>query len=357
MNLGMVVANYDRSEGTGGYTVELVTRLAATHQVTVYASGFQTPPPAGVRAIRVPALPSRGYATILSFPLAFAAVRQKHDLVHAQGWSTGSADVVTAHIVLAAWRAAARAAGFWPGTGERLFGPLVQRAEGRLIRRAKAVIAPSDKARGEIARCYGRSEGVTVIHHGFPAVMPPRDREAARRRFDCPPSAFLALYVGDGRKGLAAALEAIAAVSDAHLLVIGHADYTPYRAKAESLGIAGRVHWGGPLPSVAEAYAAADVLLQPTIYDSFGLVIAEAMAAGVPPIVSRTAGVSELIRHQQSGWLLGESAVGEATAALLALRQDVALRQRLSAAARDVAARRSWDQVAAETLAVYERAT
>lgn len=102
MDIALVVHYYDRAEGTGGYTVELATRLAAEHRVTIYAVGVPTPPPPGVRVVNVPALRGRSYSTILTFPLAFAAVRGRHDIVHVQGWNAFHADVVTTHIVLPA---------------------------------------------------------------------------------------------------------------------------------------------------------------------------------------------------------------------------------------------------------------
>jgi UDP-glucose:(heptosyl)LPS alpha-1,3-glucosyltransferase len=356
VNIGIAVLNYDASEGTGGYTVQLVSRVAQAHQVTLYAAAVRAPVPAGVTVVRVPALRGRAYAEILSFPLAFAAVRRRHDVLHAQGWVTGAADVVTAHIVMRGWREAATAAGIWPGWGERIFGPVAQWQEGKLFQRTRAVIAPSAKVQAELARWYGRSAGVTVVHHGFPAPGPRGDRAAARRKFGCPADAFLALYVGDGRKGLGAALDALAATPDTHLLVVGHASYASFQARAATLGLAGRVHWAGSQPSLAEAYAAADVLLQPTIYDSFGMVVAEAMAAGLAVIVSRNAGVTELIADRRSGWLLGSDPAAEGAAALRALRDDAPLRHAIAAAARAVANSRSWDAVVRDTIAVYQQA-
>ena len=118
MNVGFVTHYYDRTEGTGGYAVEVVTRLAREHQVTLYAAGVRSDPPAGVTVVRVPASTWRAYATMLTFPRAFARLRRPHDVVHAQGWVTDDADVVTAHVVLAAWREAAAGAADGSGTGD-----------------------------------------------------------------------------------------------------------------------------------------------------------------------------------------------------------------------------------------------
>jgi glycosyltransferase involved in cell wall biosynthesis len=356
VNIGLVVHYYDLSEGTGGYAVELLTRVARHHQVTLYATGVRAPVPEGVAVVKVPALRSRTYTTILSFPAGFSAVRRRHDIVHAQGWVTGRADVVTAHIVLRAWREAARQAGIRSPVGERTFGGFVERRERRLYRNVPAVIAPSAKVKAELAQWYGRQRNVTVVRHGFPNRSSPPARDLARRAFDLPADAFVALYVGDPRKGLETAMHAVAGADGAHLLVVSRAALEPFQATASTLGIEQRVHWGGLLPDTAVAYAAADVLVHPTIYDSFGLVVAEAMAAGIPPIVTTAAGISELITHERSGWLVEpDDVLAGVTEALRVLSKDRVLRGNLSVGAAEQAQRRSWDEVALETMAVYER--
>lgn len=355
MNVGFVVHHYDPFDGTGGYAVELVTRLARDHDVTLYASRLRTHAPRGVTCVHVPALRGRAYATILSFPAAFAAVRRRHDVVHAQGWVTGSADVVTAHIVLAAWRAAARAAGIRSGPGERYLGGWVAGREGALFRRAPLALAPSVKVKNELASFYGRAGPTQVIPHAFPAPRPAPSRNDARARLDLPAAAFVALYVGDARKGLATAIDGVAAAAGSpHLAVVSRSPREVYRARATDRGLAQRFHWIGPLDEMALAYAAADVLLHPTIYDAFGLVVAEAMAAGVPPIVSRHAGSAELVSHREAGWILDHNDVAEIAAALNVLGADPALRDALATGARAVAAHRTWDGVARETVAAYE---
>lgn len=355
MDIALVVHHYDRAEGTGGYVVELATRLAAEHRVTIYAAGVRTPPPDGVRIVRVPALRGRAYATVLTFPTAFAAVRKRHDIVHVQGWNASRADVVTAHIVLGAWREAAAGAGVPSPMGERWLGGWVERRERGLITRAGRVIAPSRRAAADIARCYGRSEGVTVVHHGFPAPTSLPDRNRARSQLDVPAAAFVALYAGDARKGADVALRAVAGAPGVHLMVASHSLSGPFLERARQLGVATRLHWLGALSDVRLGFAAADVLLHPTIYDTFALVVAEAMAWGVPVVVSREAGVVDLIDHQRTGWVLAPDG-SDTVAALLRLRDDVAFRTRLAQAARATATGRSWDQVARETVAVYDAA-
>jgi glycosyltransferase involved in cell wall biosynthesis len=269
-------------------------------------------------------------------------------VVHAQGFVTSRADVVTSHIVLAGWRAAARPAGAL-SPGERLVGPMVVAGERALVRRARRVIVPSGAARDDVARWYGRSEGVRVIPHGFTRrTEQPRDR----RRFDLPDDAFVALYVGDARKGLGPAMDAVAHVPQAWLLVVSHSPAAHWRRLARTLGLEPRLRWAGALPDVAAGYAAADALVHPTIYDSFGLAVAEAMAAGLPVLVSPHAGIAELVRDGTNG--LVARGPEETRAALARLLADRSLPARLGAEARRTAERFTWDRAAEATMAVYE---
>jgi glycosyltransferase involved in cell wall biosynthesis len=360
VNLGIAVHRYDLAEGTGGYVACLLPRLAAVHRVTLYAAQVRAPVPDGVEVVRVPALMARAYTAIVSFPAALRLVRRSHDLFHAQGWVAGSADVVTAHIVMAAWRQAARSARVLTPPGERTLGAWVQAREAALIRRARRVIAPSRKVQDEIARHYGRASGVSVVHHGFPAppatATRPADRAAARRALGLPDEAIVALFVGDLRKGYPVAAAAVAEHPEVHLAVVSRSPRPPDAEVEAQVRLGARLHWIGPLEDVGPAYVAADFLLHPTIYDAFGLVVAEAMAYGLPPVVTAAAGIAELIQQGQSGWIVEGDVPAGTTTAVGTLARDPDLRARLSAGARAVAASRSWDQVAQETLAIYEEA-
>ena len=353
----MVVHYFDRSEGTGGYVVELARRFAGAHDLTIYAAGIRSPVPEGVRTVLVPALRGRAYATILTFPAALSLVRGRHDIVHAQGWVANSADVVTAHIVLGAWREAAERADVVSAAGERWLGGLVTRREAQFLRsKTRAVIAPSVQVRTDLKRLYGVKDGVHVVPHGFGPPQGNEFKPAARDRLKLPHDRFIALYVGDARKGLATSLGAIARTPGAHLAVLSGSPRDGYLARADELGLANRVHWLGHLADPASGYAAADVLVHPTIYDTFGLVVAEAMSHGLPVIVSRTAGVSELLEHGVSAWILDSPGEPETAEALQAVLQDPSLRYRLGNGGKAVAATRDWDRVARETLEVYQTA-
>lgn len=355
MNVGFVTHFYDRAEGTGGYAVELVSRLAREHDVTLYAAAVRTAPPPGVTVVTVPALTTRAYTTILTFPRAFAGVRRRHDVVHAQGWVAGDADVVTSHIVLAAWRAAARAHGVRPPLGERLLGGWVARRESALLARARLVIAPSRGAAEDIRVTAGRSTGVVVIPHGCDRAIEPPRRGEARRRCGVPVALFTAAYIGDARKGLDIAVAALREAAGVHLLVLSGSDPAPYRRLAAELCVEERLHFAAPDATAADVFGAADVVVQPTIYDTFGMVVGEALALGIPVVVSDRAGAAELIQNDVSGLVVPPTPYATA-GALRALAADAALRERVAAAGRAVALRYTWDETARRTAQLYERA-
>ncbi len=108
----------------------------------------------------------------------------------------------------------------------------------------------------------------------------------------------VALFAGHDfrRKGLAAAVRAVAAAKQPwRLLVVGLGKVRPYLDLARRLGIESRVLFVGPTREMTRVYAAADALLFPTYYDSYGLVAVEALTCGLPVISTRFLGCGELL--------------------------------------------------------------
>jgi UDP-glucose:(heptosyl)LPS alpha-1,3-glucosyltransferase len=353
VNIGFVVHRFSATEGTGSYVVNLVQRMAGEHDITVYATDIDAEVPSGVDVVTVPALKSPAYGTILTFPRAFERVRRRHDIVHAQGWVAHHADVVTAHIVLRAWRRAAASTPGAMGKGERIFGAFVERLEEKLLRNAKLVIAPSAKARDDIRVLYRAEDNVRVIHHGFPDPAGVERSSALRESLGIAPGKLMALYVGDARKGLELAITSLGSEPDFHLLVASGSQPSRYVALARRAGAGDRLHWLGHVADLGAVRPHCDVLLHPTIYDTFGLAVAEGMADGLPVIVSRNAGIVELVTHRESGWIIDSLTTGDITNALVQLAADTRFQSDIGKAAAEVARARSWDLVADETLRAY----
>jgi len=241
---------------------------------------------------------------------------------------------------------------------------LILALEGRMfadpnLRRVRVM---SRRGAAELARRYGLAEGrLSVIPHGVDcARFDLRRREAARSavrsRHGLGGSEPVAVLVGSNfeLKGLGFALRAMAALKVAggvppRLLVLGKGSAARHRRLAERLGLGGRVVFVGLTEQAADYLLAADYFLLPSLYETFGLAILEAMAAGLPVVVSAACGAAELVAENESGFVLDDPADAGLFASRLQALADPGLRMELGERARAVAARWSWERDFAAT--------
>jgi len=118
-----------------------------------------------------------------------------------------------------------------------------------------------------------------------------------------------------------------------------------------------RYHWTSrnvkivpPTKQIARYYAAADAFVFPTTYDAFGMVVLEAMAAGLPVFTSDRAGAAELVTHGEDGFVFSLGDWVERTARAF---RDADMLSRVGAAARETAHRHAWNRVVEKVEHVY----
>jgi N-acetyl-alpha-D-glucosaminyl L-malate synthase BshA len=139
----------------------------------------------------------------------------------------------------------------------------------------------------------------------------------------------------------------VAAAMPARLLLIGDGpDRSTAEYLARELGVFDRIHFLGKQDNVNELLPLADLMLMPSEMESFGLAALEAMACRVPAIATRVGGVSELIDDGRNGLLFEVGDVASMSEAAIALLQDPARLEELSAASRKTAQ----DQFCASTI-------
>jgi len=139
----------------------------------------------------------------------------------------------------------------------------------------------------------------------------------------------------DPVKGVDIALEAFARVrSTAHWLVAGSG---PQRealiARAHALGVSERVHFLGPVDDVPSLLATADVFLLTSRSEGLGLSVVEALAAGLPCVVTRVGGLPELVTDGVNGLLAASEDVADIGRALERMLVDGEARERMADAA------------------------
>jgi glycosyltransferase involved in cell wall biosynthesis len=231
------------------------------------------------------------------------------------------------------------------------------------------IIAQSRYMQREIVDTYGvAEERVHVIHNGvdtseFSPEAARARRAGARGRWGIPADAFCLLFVGHNYrlKGLWQILGALSRTGEAegnpHLLVLGRGTGAAQRSEAAArirgAALERRVIMAGEADSVLDAYAATDALLHLTWHDSFGFVVLEAMACGLPVITTPYAGAAELIEPGTSG-LLVEPDDRDGLSRAIASLADVSARSKTGRAAAKTAQMHDEQQNFAAVLRVFE---
>ncbi len=172
------------------------------------------------------------------------------------------------------------------------------------------------------------------------------------------------LFVGrlEPRKGFHYLIEAYARVKatlpEARLLVVGPytaEDRTPYERDVRRLRLRD-VHFIGYVPDeeLARYYQNSHVFCAPsTGFESFGMVLLEAMAAGTPIVASDIEGYRAVVSHQVEGLLVSPRDPGALADALIRVLQRPDLRRAMSVRGRATASHYAWDQVAERVLDYY----
>jgi glycosyltransferase involved in cell wall biosynthesis len=237
------------------------------------------------------------------------------------------------------------------------------RGEEHVLGSVAAVVTTSDWARDRLRSWYG----LTHLHVALPGVDPvdagpPRRTAAGGTSFLC----VAAVHPGKGHDVL---FEALSALGDRAwtLTCVGSLDVDPDHVSAVQKQVYARswerrVIFTGPLVARAlgAAYGAADLLVLPSRSESYGMVVAEALAHGVPVVATAVGGVPEALGRAAVGGVPGMLVPAEDPAALAAALRawldDPGLRERLGRAAegRRPTLRR-WTDTARDLGAVLER--
>jgi len=364
MKIAFVVHDYRRFEGHSRYVVELATRFAQEHEVHVFANHIEAQENTAIYFHHVPAWRPNALASILTFAVAATLlVRGNFDIIHNQGLCGLRGNVFTTHICNRAWHRALRKSAGGLTFREWVSGSTLSALEHLFYRHAGNchIIAVSQRVAGDITRWYRSKAPISVIYHGvdldaFPPARRSPLRHAVRAECGLAHQEMAFLFVGDMRKGGLQCITALALLPTGKLLFVSRSPDASYRALAAQLGLSERVRFLGSTKEIAKYYAAADALLLPTHYDSFALVLTEAMASSLPVVVSREAGAAELIRNGINGLLLDDFADSKELAEKMRLlTEDRTLALSIGESARRTVEDHSWDATASQTMQVYQQ--
>lgn len=239
-------------------------------------------------------------------------------------------------------------------------------AETTLLRSVDGVVVSTRAEAEEMIRLYGVYPGrVAVIAPGVDLdVFWPRDRTLARERLGVTEPGVV-LYVGrlEPLKGLDILVRAVAdlAMADTtRLLVVGGDPDSDelvgeLGSLARSVGVAERVTFAGSVPQqeLPWYYSAADVLVLPSHYESFGMVALEAMACGTPVVVSRVGGLKTFVRNGESGYLVPWRCSDPFSQQIEMILASPSLRRAMGDAALSAARGMGWSGVSSRMMDFY----
>jgi len=233
----------------------------------------------------------------------------------------------------------------------------------RLFNRLDSLIAVSPLARDFIGQFFPGN--YHIIPNGVSlARFAPQHQAEIREKAESANRPLTILFVGrlDERKGFAHLLDSYARLKpklpQLRLQVVGPfgpAEAKPYQQRARQLGL-NDIDFVGYVPpaKLPAIYHSADIFCAPSIGgESFGIVLLEAMAAGLPVVASDIAGYRAVLTSGREGVLVAPGQPALLADAIRQLAGAPHLRQQLAKHARRKAAHYSWDRIIAKTLTVY----
>jgi D-inositol-3-phosphate glycosyltransferase len=240
-------------------------------------------------------------------------------------------------------------------------------AEASIIDCSDAVLASCTVEADQIASLYGGDPGrIRIVPPGVDhAFFGPGHRPQARRALGLPLSGRLLLFVGriQPLKRADVAIETLAELCESghepYRLVVVGGPSGPHGEKslqslhdvADARGVREHVHFVAPQPHelLSSYYRAADVCIVPSRSESFGLVALEAAACGTPVVASAVGGLTTLVDHGHTGYLVDDPDPVAYAAAVRRTFDEPLAAERLSTASVLRARRYTW-RAAARTL-------
>src|ERR1700678_1236450 len=370
--LAVVTPFLDKSYGTERTVIEWLSHMPDVFEIHVYSQRVE-----GIDAkkfiwLRIPTIPGPG---LTSFIWWFAAnqlsrlwdrrVRGlQYDLVYSPGINCFDSNVISVHIVFAEFLRQARAElkfrqnapSSWPSLLHRLvYYRLIIALENHVyVNRETMLVLYAKKTAKDLERFYGRCDRLPILYLGLDHEVfnPGRCaslRTAARHQLGLSNDRFTLLLIGNDlrKKGISALLHAITQLRDlpVDLLVVGREDPTPFQTMVHDQALDSRVLFLPPRTDAEFYYAAADSYVGPSLEDTFALPPAEAMACGLPVIVSAENGTSEIITHETDGLILKDSSDSITLAAMiLRLFENPEFRARLGENAWTTTRQYTWER-------------
>jgi glycosyltransferase involved in cell wall biosynthesis len=380
--LAVVSPFLDKRHGSERITIEWLSHLPDEFDIHVYSQRVEDFDVSKFTWHRIPKLPGPHLLNFLWWLVANRLWRYwdgrfhglRHDLVFSPGVNCLDADAICVHIVFAEYiRQVRRGMRFlknpiwdWPRLFHRkLYYGVTGWMENRAYKNCETkLVVYSRKTAREVEQFYGRDDDIPVLYLGldhsvFNTAIRASLRGRAREELKLAQDQFTLILVGNDwrNKGVPALLDALVYLRDlpVGLLIVSREDQSSCQRLVTEKGLEDRVLFLPPRKDIESYYAAADAYAGPSLQESYGIPPAEAMACGLPVIVSAAAGVSEIVTNDVDGIVLDDPTDAVKLAAMIQrLYEDKEFCNRLGKKASETARRYTWESNGRDLAAIFE---
>ncbi|MFO7569536.1 MAG: glycosyltransferase family 4 protein [Smithellaceae bacterium] len=365
--IAVVIPKYGLVGGAEQFVSQLTGRLHADHacHCSVFANRWEGGHP-DIAFTKIPIVSFPKFLTTLSFAwfVRKRVLAGSYDLVHTHD-RIFAADLFTLHgIPHRYWIENVRK------KRPSLYDAATAWMEKKLVYEGgcRKFVAVSNLTKDIFLRQYSVDpEKVVVIHPGVePRDYLRSDRKVARAEirgeYGISENERVLVFASMNFeiKGLDAIIEALGLLKNRgeafRLIVAGKGNAAKYQRLAQKAGVDDRIIFTGRLAKddLIRHYLAGDAYIMLSAFDTFGMVVLEAMAAGLPVIVSGNVGARDVVRESENGFVIDNPADTQDIAAKIQWVTDPARRAALSQAALTTARQNSWAVAAEKYSRLYD---
>lgn len=292
---------------------------------------------------------------------------QRVDLVMVNGFITwAKGDINAVHFVHSTWIKSPvhsfRVHRSWKRWYFGLYTLVNAYLERNAFRKSGRIIAVSEKVKNELIKLGIEHEKVKVINNGVDVREFYPSEAGKKTKMDLNPNQVVGLFAGDignPRKNLDTVLKSMVYVPNLSLVVAGSTQGSIYPQMAQDLNIEDRVHFFGYRKDMGYIMRNVDLFIFPSRYEACSLVVLEAMASGIPVIITEESGVTEIIEgcneKAAPGIVLEDpNDVKQLATILDSLIQDKACLTEMGQSSRKVALLNDWRKMSFKYLENYD---
>jgi UDP-glucose:(heptosyl)LPS alpha-1,3-glucosyltransferase len=372
LRIAVLIRNYSASGGGAErYCVELTNRLSKIHEVHVFSQhNSESSESITFHQISQWFKKPRYINQLLFSYLTQRATEGGFDIVHSHDMAT-HANIYTLHVpcVRTKW---AQAKGLkkilrWMNTllSPRKMAYLWLENKEMQVLPNRHFISVSEYLSRNVLESYPRlNDHVTIAHPGIEVQTSNNKaitelRKNFREKHNIPTSAFVLLFVAHGfkRKGLPAIIKALEILNNKNIHIVVAGSGNPKDIQINSLVVQKNTHFIGVVKNMSELYPVADTLIHPTLGDTYGMVVLEAMSYKLPVIVSsaKYCGFSEHLDSDEAIILNNPTDPQEVSMGIQTLNNQLELRNKISENGFKKSQTINWGNTTNKTLNAYKK--